>query len=63
MDAQEIRELTAEEIEHALNDSRKELFNLRLQNQTGQLENPAQIRVVRRSIARLLTEQNARQKL
>jgi large subunit ribosomal protein L29 len=60
MNAQEIREMTAEELEHSVAENRRELFNLRLQNQKGQLENPAQINIAKRNVARLLTEQNMR---
>ena len=57
----EIRELTNEELGRALEDTRRELFNLRLQLQTGQLENTARIREARREIARLLSESRNRQ--
>ena len=60
MKAKEIRELTLEEIDRALLDSRKEIFNLRLQFQTGQLENSARIRTLRKDVARLETEKTAR---
>ena len=53
MKAKEIRELTLEEIDRALLDCRKEIFNLRLQFQTGQLENSARIRTLRKDVARL----------
>jgi large subunit ribosomal protein L29 len=58
----EIRELTQEELVRAIDTNRQELFNLRLQMQTGQLENTARVRAVRRDIARLLTEEAARSK-
>jgi large subunit ribosomal protein L29 len=60
MKASEIREYTQDELMRALEDNRRELFNLRMQAQTGQLENTARIRLVRRDIARLLTEQGVR---
>ena len=44
-----------EELVHRLSDARKELFNLRFQLATGQLDNPARIGQVRRDIARMLT--------
>jgi len=56
----EIRELTPEELDRALADDRKEIFNLRLQAQTGQLENSARIRLLRKEVARLETEKTAR---
>ena len=62
MKMSEIHELTQEELARGLDDHRRELFNLRLQAQTGQLENHARIRQVRRIIARMLTEETARQK-
>jgi len=60
MKAADIRELTEEELVRAIDENRREILNLRLQAQTGQLENTARVRVVRRDIARLLTEQAAR---
>ena len=58
----DIRELTEEELIRALEEHRREALNLRLQAQTGQLENTVRIRLVRRDIARLLTEQQSRVK-
>lgn len=55
MKANEIRELTTAEIEQNLKSLKEELFNLRFQLATGQLENTARIREVRKSIARLKT--------
>jgi large subunit ribosomal protein L29 len=60
MKASDIRELTPLELNKQLNDSRRELLNCRIQQKTGQLENTARIRQVRREIARLLTEITAR---
>lgn len=62
MKAAEIRELTDEELARAVEEHRREALNLRLQAQTGQLENTARIRVVRRELARLETETTARRK-
>ncbi|MFA5204791.1 MAG: 50S ribosomal protein L29 [Lentisphaeria bacterium] len=56
-----IRELTGEELARTVREHRQEAFNLRLQAQTGQLENSARMRTVRREIASLLTEQRARE--
>jgi len=56
----EIREYTAVELERALEETRREVFNLRMQLQTGQLENTARIRQARRDVARLMTEQTGR---
>ena len=58
----EIRDLTPEELNRALEETRRELFNMRLQAQTGQLENSARIRLLRKDIARLETERTARKR-
>jgi len=55
----DIRALTDEELEQAMADNHRESLNLRLQLQTGQLENTARIRVLRREYARLMTENTA----
>ena len=57
----EIRELTNQELVKNLEDTRRELLNLRLRASGGQVENTARIRQVRRDVARLLTEQRRRQ--
>ena len=44
-----------------LSEAKEELFNLRFQFATGQLDNPARLRQVRRGIARVLTELRARE--
>lgn len=53
--ASAIREMTPEEIAKTLRSDREELLNLRLRKNTGQVENPARIRTLRREIARLET--------
>ena len=55
MKANEIRNLTTTEIEAKINELKDELFNLRFQLATGQLENTARIRQVRKTIARIKT--------
>ncbi|RXK18673.1 50S ribosomal protein L29 [Macrococcus sp. DPC7161] len=55
MKAKEIRDLTTSEIETKVKSLKEELFNLRFQLATGQLENTARIREVRKSIARMKT--------
>ena len=60
MKAKQIREMTEEELARSLRENRREALNLRLQAQTGQLENSARIRLVRRDIARICTETTAR---
>jgi large subunit ribosomal protein L29 len=58
--ARELRELTDEELDRRLADSRENLFNLRFQMATGALENTARIAVAKREIARILTVQSER---
>lgn len=55
MEAKEIREMSPEERERQLNDLKEELFNLRFQNSTGQLENNRKLGLVKRDIARIKT--------
>lgn len=53
--ASELRELNDEELISRLRESKEELFNLRFQMATGQLQNNRRLRVVRRDIARIYT--------
>ena len=55
MKASEFRNLTTAEIEQKIAGFKEELFNLRFQLATGQLDNPARIRNVRKAIARAKT--------
>ena len=55
MKANEIRKLSAAELETKLADLKKDLFNLRLQHATNQLENPIRIAEVKKDIARVKT--------
>ena len=55
MKTSEIRNMTTAEIEQKVQSLKEELFNLRFQLATGQLENPGRIREVRKSIARSKT--------
>ena len=55
MKAKEIRELSVEELEVKLTELKKDLFNLRLQNATNQLDSPTRIAEVKRDIARVNT--------
>jgi len=55
MKVKDIRELTTAEIEQNVKSLREELFNLRFQLATGQLENTARIKEVRTTIARMKT--------
>ncbi|MFU0824298.1 50S ribosomal protein L29 [Clostridium sp.] len=52
---QELRQISSEELSTKLNDLKAELFNLRFQLATGQLENPMRIRQVKKSIAQVKT--------
>jgi large subunit ribosomal protein L29 len=55
MKANKIREKSSHELEQELAELKGELFNLRFQLATGQLENPMRVREVRKSIARIKT--------
>lgn len=61
MKANEIRDLTTSEIEDNVKELKEELFNLRFQLATGQLENTARIKTVRKTIARMKTTIRARE--
>ncbi|MEO7558267.1 MAG: 50S ribosomal protein L29, partial [Gammaproteobacteria bacterium] len=56
--ANELRQKSAEELGKELLDLTREQFNLRMQKGTGQLSKPSQMKVVRRSIARVKTIMN-----
>ncbi len=60
MKGRELKEQSDTELQKRLADLRAELFNLRFQHATGQLENPIRLRDVRRDIARVLTAQRMR---
>ena len=51
----ELRELGKEEVERKLEETKEELFNLRFQNATGQLDNYKRIRDLKRDVARIKT--------
>ena len=53
--ARELRELSDDELDRKLHDTRQELFNLRFQSATGALENSARLTYAKREIARILT--------
>jgi large subunit ribosomal protein L29 len=55
MKMSEIKDLTAAELTAKSRDLRQELFNLRLNQASSQLEHPAKMRVIRRDVARLET--------
>jgi large subunit ribosomal protein L29 len=55
MKAKDVRNLSTSELETTVNELKEELFNLRFQLATGQLDNPMRIREVRKHIARAKT--------
>ena len=55
MKVNEIRELSGTELETTLADLKKELFNLRFQNATNQLDNPMRLHEVKKTIAKIKT--------
>ena len=55
MKANEIREMTSEELQHELEGLKSELFKLRFQHATKQLENPLKLKEVKKNIARVKT--------
>ncbi len=62
MNANELRDKSADQLKDQLADLKKEAFNLRFQQATGQLENTARMRQVKRDVARvntILTEKAA----
>ena len=60
MKASDLREMTREELRDKETELSQQLFNLRLQKVTGQLENPAKVSQTRRDLARILTVLNER---
>ena len=61
MKAVEIRALSADDLQSKLKEARAELFNLRFQMATGQLDNTARVKEVKQDIARIQTEMRARE--
>jgi large subunit ribosomal protein L29 len=59
----EVRGLTIDELTQKEQDLRRELFNLRFQQATGEIENPMRIRLVRKDIARVLTTRSEKLKV
>ncbi|MBO6304665.1 MAG: 50S ribosomal protein L29 [Selenomonadaceae bacterium] len=62
MKPSEIREMSAEDMREKLASLKEELFNLRFQHATGQLDNPMRIKEVKKSIARIKTIQTEQAK-
>ena len=55
MKTNEIRKLSTEELNKKIAESKEELFNLRMKQATGSLENPSRIRELRKTVARIKT--------
>ena len=60
MKASDVRAMTADQLTDELTKLKKEQFNLRFQKATGQIENTARIRQIRRNVARIKTAQRGR---
>ena len=60
MKASQLRDLSDDELERKMGETRQELFNLRFQSATGALENSARLRTAKREIARILTIRHER---
>ena len=52
---EELRKLTTEELNKKIKENKEELFNLRMKQATGSLENPGRIKELRKTVARLKT--------
>ena len=61
MKYKDIQAMSGAELAKKLEEGRAELFNLRFQMATSQLDNTARVKLVKKDIARVLTEQRARQ--
>ena len=55
MNVKEVRDMSNDDLLKSLDESKKELFNLRFEKATGSIENPMRIRELRKSIARIKT--------
>lgn len=60
MKTNELRNLTTEELNKKVTEYKEELFNLRMKKATGMLENPARIKELRKTVARINTILNER---
>ena len=61
MKASEVRELSTDDLNEKLSEARAELFNLRFQMASSQLDNTARVKTVKKDIARICTELRARE--
>jgi large subunit ribosomal protein L29 len=59
--ARDLRGMSDDQLQEALAERRRELFNLRFQSATGALENPARLKLAKREIARILTVRSERE--
>ena len=59
--ASELRDLPVDELEQKLSETKEELFNLRFQNATGQLDNYKRLNVLKKDVARIKTLLRARE--
>jgi large subunit ribosomal protein L29 len=59
--ADKLRDLSDDELAGKLDEAKEELFNLRFQLVTGQLDNPMRIKVMRREVARIMTVMRERE--
>lgn len=62
MEAKEIREMSIEDIQAEINDTREELMRMRFQQATGELTDTSRLRTTRREVARLMTILNEKQR-
>lgn len=62
MKARDVRELTDDEMRVRMDQARRELFNLRMQQSAAQVEKPSRIRELRRDTARMLTVRTERER-
>ena len=62
MNVKEIREMSNEQLLKTIEEYKEELFDLRFQKATGQIENPMRIRELKKSIARIKTVLTEREK-
>ena len=63
MRARQLRDMTDDELDGKMAETRRELFNLRFQSATGALEDSARLRLAKREIARILTLKHERERL
>jgi len=62
MDTKSLRDLGLDELQDKFRQYKEELFNLRFQNAIGQLKNTSRIKIVRKTIARILTVTGEKQR-